>query len=112
MNEIVPRLMEQVIQDSAMEDSPSSSSPRGASSKRAHSPDQAQGPSQVPRTDAASASSLASDRSSVSSLPRTDQQELVSMFQKGAPVEVMLASYLQKRSSKEIRHVNQEAEQQ
>ena len=101
MNEIVPRLMEQVIQDSAMEDSPSSSSPRGASSKRAHSPDQA-----------ASASSLASDRASVSSLPRADQQELVSMFQKGAPVEVMLASYLQKRSSKEIRHVNQEAEQQ
>ena len=78
------------------------------------------GPSQVPRTDAASASDLASDRANevlscskgVSSLPSADQQELVSMFQKGAPVEVILASYLQKKSSKEIPHVNQEPEQQ
>ena len=37
------------------------------------------------------------------------------MFHKGTPIEVMLAvsaSYMQKKSSKEIPHVNQEPEQQ
>ena len=123
MEETMPRLEEQVIQDSAAIDSSmQSSSPRGTGSKRAHSPDQseAQGPSQVPRTDAASAAGESSRPASevlscskhVSQLSRADQDELVNMFHKGTPIEVMLASYMQKKSSKEIPHVNQEPEQQ
>jgi hypothetical protein len=123
MEETMPRLEEQVIQDSAAIDSSmQSSSPRGTGSKRAHSPDQSetQGPSQVPRTDAASAAGESSRPASevlscskhVSQLSRADQDELVNMFHKGTPIEVMLASYMQKKSSKEIPHVNQEPEQQ
>ena len=123
MEEIMPRLMEQVIQDSASADSSmQTSSPRGSGAKRERSPDQSetQGLSQVPRTDAASAaaessrpvSEVLSCSKRVSQLSRADHDELVNMFHKGTPVEVMLASYMQKKSSKEIPHVNQEPEQQ
>ena len=78
------------------------------------SPDEVegQGPAHVPRVDAtASASHVEGSSEALACCPIkhglswSDKKELIDMYHAGVPVEVMLASYYQKRGSKEIPHV-------
>ena len=121
MNEIMPRLMERVIQDQGSQEATAVVSPRGVGTKRSHDTDgqDDQGPSQVPRVEALSPSDSPESPNEAlvcgsvqHELSLSDQNELADMFQAGVPVEIMLASYHQKRGSKEIPHVNQPPDQQ
>lgn len=121
MDEIMPQIMERVIQDDSTATDAASHSPRGTSTKRSHSPDEVegQGPAQIPRVDApASAANVKGSSEALACCPIkhglswSDKKELIDMYHAGVPFEVMLASYYQKRGSKEIPHVNQEPEQQ
>ena len=121
MNEIMPRLMERVFQDQGSQEATAVVSPRGVGTKRSHDTDgqDDQGPSQVPRVEALSPSDSPESPNEAlvcgsvqHELSLPDQNELADMFQAGVPVEIMLASYHQKRGSKEIPHVNQPPDQQ
>ena len=124
MQEIVPRLVDQMLHPSTETPDAAMSSPRSSSVKRAISPDTAepQSQSQVPRTESSSSTGDVTRPTGVMSvqhavsgsreLSEHDRAELVQMYEAGVPWEVMLVSYHQKRGSKEIPHTNQEPEQQ
>ena len=124
MQEIVPELMQQVLEPLSQVGDAAMTSPRSLSVKRAASPTPADDHvhAQVPRLESSGSNGDSTRPTNVGSvehvMPRSselsehDRRELVQMYEAGVPYDVMLVSYHQKRGSKEIPHVNQEPEQQ
>eukprot|EP00435_Cladocopium_sp_Y103_P060490 s2072_g22.t1 len=124
MQEIVPQLMDKVLEPGADPPDATMSSPRSHGVKRPASPSAAeeQGHAQVPRLESSGSDGDSSGVVNVGSvehvssacceLSEHDRSELVQMYEAGVPFEVMLVSYHQKRGSKEIPHTNQEPEHQ
>lgn len=124
MQEVVPDLVQRVLEPSSAVPDADMPSPRSGSAKRSASPSPVEGESssQAPRLES-SDSDGSSERphevsavmcysSKSSELSASDRAELRKMFDAGVCFDVMLAAYHQKRGSKEISHVNQEPEQQ
>ena len=106
MQEILPELMESMLPSSepeARESNPSGSSASATnpSRKRAASTDLSEEPPAVRR--ATDEEVLQVD---------SCEPDLSTLWKNGAPIEVLLNAYLQKKASKEIPHVNQPPEQQ
>lgn len=106
MQEILPELMESMLPSSEPEAresnlSGSSASATNPSRKRAASTDLSEEPPAVRRATDEEVLQVDSCESDLSTL-----------WKNGAPIEVLLNAYLQKKASKEIPHVNQPPEQQ
>jgi hypothetical protein len=124
MQEVVPDLVQRVLEHSSAVPDADMPSPRSGSAKRSASPSPVEGESssQAPRLESSSSdgsiecphevSAVMCYSSKGSELSASDRAELRKMFDAGVCFDVMLATYHQKRGSKEISHVNQEPEHQ
>ena len=124
MQEIVPDLVQRVLEPSPDAPDASMPSPRQAGTKRSAGPSPVEGESssQAPRLESSGSDGSVERPHGISAvmcysdkngeLSASDRAELRRMFDAGVCTDVLLAAYHQKRGSKEIAHVNQEPEHQ